>query len=408
MNASNWSVEYSCPQCGGPISLEETDRLVTCPFCRTRVYLVAEDSFRYLLPPAEGISEPLHFIPYWRLKGLTFLFQPTGIAARFTDASFLSLRHRGLPPSLGLRPQAMKLQFVTSRVSGRFLSSDRTIRDFLPLLAAQDGNAAALRAFVGETLSRIYAPFYFRDGRLYDALLKRAVPTATDLDPSAIEGAPEISPWNVSFVSTLCPSCGWDLQGEKDALVLVCRNCGSLWQCRRAGLEMIPFASLADGPAPLHYLPFWRMKVRMEGLELSSLADLVRIANLPRAISPELRHTPIYFWSPAFKINPAQFLRWGRQMTIAQPSGESPDHLPEGTLYPVTLPVTEALEGIRVTLFGIATNKRQALSVLPGIRIFPEESLLVYHPFHPGSRELVHSRMGLTVDRTAMSYSTQL
>jgi predicted RNA-binding Zn-ribbon protein involved in translation (DUF1610 family) len=296
------------------------------------VYLVAEDSFRYLLPPAEGISQPLHFIPYWRLKGLTFLFQPTGIAARFTDASFLSLRHRGLPPSLGLRPQAMKLQFVTSRVSGRFLSSEPDDPGFPASAGGSGWKCRGPAAFVGETVSRIYAPFYFRDGRLYDALLKRAVPTATDLDPSAIEGAPEISPWNVSFVSTLCPSCGWDLQGEKDALVLVCRNCGSLWQCRRAGLERIPFASLADGPAPLHYLPFWRMKVRMEGLELSSLADLVRIANLPRAISPELRNTPIYFWSPAFQDQPGPVSPLGPQMNdrpaVGGIAGSSPGRHP--------------------------------------------------------------------------------
>jgi len=408
VNVSNWSVEYTCPQCGGPISLGETDRLVACPYCRTRIYLVAESSFRYLLPAAEGIREELHFIPYWRLKGLTFRFQPTGVASRFTDTSLLALQQRGLPLSLGLRPQAMRLRFVTPQVSGRFLQSDRTARDLLPLLAVQDGENPALRAFIGETISRIYAPFYFRNGDLYDAMLKRPLPAASDMDQSVIEGAPETPPWRISFVSTLCPSCGWDLQGGKDTLVLACHNCRTLWQCRGKRLEKIPFAALVDGPGPFHYLPFWRMKVRIEGLELASVADLIRIANLPRAISPELERTSLYFWSPAFKINPAQFLRWGRQMTVAQPSGESPDEFPEGPLYPVTLPIAEALEGIRVTLFGLAANKRQALTFLPHIGISPEETLLVYHPFNSGHRELIHSRMGLTVDRAAMSFGSQL
>ncbi len=408
MNASKWSVEYTCPQCGGPISLEETDRLVACPFCRTRVYLVAEDSFRYLLPAAEGIAEELLYLPYWRLKGLTFLFSPDGITSRFTDTNLLSLQKKGLPLSLGLRPQAMKLRFVTPQVAGRFLFSDRTVQDLLPLLAAQDGQNPAMRAFIGETVSRIYAPFYFREGRLHDALLKRPVPAASGINESLLASAPETPPWQISFVPTLCPSCGWDLQGEKDTLVLVCRNCRTLWQCRGTRLEQIPFAALVDGPEPRHYLPFWRMKARIEGLELVSMADLIRVANLPRAISPELERTPLYFWSPAFKINPAQFLRWGRQMTVAQPSGETPDQLPEGPLYPVTLPLAEALEGIRVTLFSIATNKRQALTFLPRIRISAEETLLVYHPFSLGPRELVHSRMGLTVDRTAMTFGSQL
>ncbi|SEM58104.1 hypothetical protein SAMN04489760_1246 [Syntrophus gentianae] len=408
MNVSKWSIEYTCPQCGGPISLEEADRLVACPFCRTRVYLVAEDSFRYLLPAAEGIAEELLFLPYWRLKGLTFLFSPSGITFRFTDTNLLSLQMKGLPLSLGLRPQAMKLRFVTPQVAGRFLFSDRAMQDLLPLLAAQDGQNPAMRAFLGETVSRIYAPFYFREGRLYDALLKRPVPAASGINESLLASAPESPPWQISFVPTLCPSCGWDLQGEKDTLVLICRNCRSLWQCRGTRLERIPFAALVDGSQPRHYLPFWRMKVRIEGLELASMADLIRVANLPRAISPELEQTPLYFWSPAFKINPAQFLRWGRQMTVAQPSGETPDQLPEGPLYPVTLSLAEALEGILVTLFSIATNKRQALTFLPRIRISAEETLLVYHPFSLGPRELVHSRMGLTVDRAAITFGSQL
>jgi len=408
VNDSKWSVEYSCPQCGAPIQLDETDRLVACPYCRTRVYLVAESAFRYILPAAEGLTEELYFIPYWRLKGLTFLFQGSGITHRYIDTNLLSLHQKGFPASLGLRPQALKLRFVTPRISGRFLKSDRTAQDLLLMPGVQGKEEPAPQAFIGETISLIYAPVYLRQGLLHDALLKRPLQTACSMDESALSKSPEASPWQISFVSTLCPSCGWDLEGEKDTLVLVCRNCRSLWHCRGNRLEKVPFAALMDGPEPHHYLPFWRMNVRIEGLELASMADLIRTANLPRAVSPELERTPLSFWSPAFKIQPAQFLRWTRQMTVAQPSGETPDQLPEGTVYPVTLPIAEALEGIRVTFFHLAANKRQALALLPRIRIFPEETLLVYHPFEAGRRELVHTRMGLTIDRAAMSFGAQL
>ena len=408
MNVSKWSVEYSCPQCGAPIQLEETDRLVACPYCRTRVYLVAESAFRYILPAAEGLTDELYFIPYWRLKGLTFLFQGSGITHRYIDTNLLSLHQQGLPLSLGLRPQALKLRFVPPLVSGRFLKSDRTAQDLLRIPAVQGKEELAPQAFIGETISLIYAPVYLRHGLLHDAVLKRPLQTACSTDESALYNAPEASPWQISFVSTLCPSCGWNLEGEKDTMVLVCRNCRSLWQCRGTRLEKIPFAALTDGPEPRHYLPFWRMNVRTEGLELASMADLIRIANLPRAVTPELERTPLSFWSLAFKIHPTQFLRWSRQMTVAQPSGEEPGQLPEGTLYPVTLSAAEALEGIRVTLFHLAANKRQTLALLPHITVFPQETLLVYHPFEPSGRELIHTRMGLTVDRTAMSFGTQL
>jgi len=408
VNASNWSVEYSCPQCGAPLQLEETDRLVACPYCRTSVYLSGESAFRYVLPAAEDLQEELYYLPYWRLKGLAFLFQSSGVAHRFVDTNLLALRWKGIPLSLGLRPQAMKLRFVTSPVSDRFLKSDRTVQDLLPSLTAKGEENPAMQAFIGETVSRIYAPVYFRKGLLHDALLKRPLQTACGLDESAFQNAAEASPWQISFVSTLCPSCGWNLEGGKDTLVLGCRNCRSLWQCRGTRLENVPFATLTDGREPRHYLPFWRMRVRIEGMDLASMADLIRIANLPRAITPELERTPLSFWSPAFKINPSQFLRWSRLMTVAQLSGESSDQLPDGTLYPVTLPLNDALEGIRVTLFQLAANKRQALDFIPRISIFPEESRLVYQPFQLGIRELIHSRMGLTVDRAAIFFGTQL
>jgi DNA-directed RNA polymerase subunit RPC12/RpoP len=408
VNASNWSIEYSCPQCGAPLQLEETDRLVACPFCRTSVYLVAESAFRYILPPAEGLKEKLYFIPYWRMKGFTYLLQPSGVTNRFTDTNLLSLRQKGLPSSLGLRPQAMKLRFVTPQVSGHFLKSDRTVQDLLPLIVSQSGENPPMQAFIGETISQIYTPVYLRQGLLYDAVLKRPLQTIPGMDEAIDRSAREEKPWQVSFVSTLCPHCGWNLEGGKDTLILLCKNCRSLWQCRGTSLERVSFATLTDGPEPRHYLPFWRMNVRIEGTELASKADLIRLANLPRAITPELERTPLFFWSPAFKIHAAQFLRWSQQLTVLQPSNETPDELPTGTVYPVTMPIAEALEGIRVTLFHLAANKRQALALLPRISISLTEFQLVYHPFNLGSRELIHSRLGLTVDRTAMSFGTQL
>jgi NADH pyrophosphatase NudC (nudix superfamily) len=28
-----------------------------------------------------------------------------------------------------------------------------------------------------------------------------------------------------------CPHCGWDMEGGKDSLVLICRNCNIAWTC---------------------------------------------------------------------------------------------------------------------------------------------------------------------------------
>jgi len=75
VNGSNFQIEQQCPQCGAPIILDEADRILSCKFCRTRVYLAAQDYFRFYIPPAEGISETIYFIPYWRIKGLSYTIQ---------------------------------------------------------------------------------------------------------------------------------------------------------------------------------------------------------------------------------------------------------------------------------------------------------------------------------------------
>jgi len=124
VNDSNFQIEQQCPQCGAPIILDETDRILTCGFCRIRVYLATEDHFRFYFPPKEGIAEPLYFLPFWRIKGLSYTIGESEILSKYFDTNFLAMDTDLLPHSLGLRPQAMKLFFVGSGdVSGRFIAS---------------------------------------------------------------------------------------------------------------------------------------------------------------------------------------------------------------------------------------------------------------------------------------------
>ena len=71
-------IDHQCPQCGAPATLEETERLFTCPFCRVKSYLVTRDYFRYMLPHAAPAGKSLVFLPYWRFKGSFFVSLPGG------------------------------------------------------------------------------------------------------------------------------------------------------------------------------------------------------------------------------------------------------------------------------------------------------------------------------------------
>jgi hypothetical protein len=158
----------------------------------------------------------------------------------------------------------------------------------------------------------------------------------------------------------------------------------------------------------LIYLPFWRIKPVITGLKATSFADLVRLGNLPRSITPAMEDTPLYFWSPAFKVNPSLFLRWSRQLTVLQMPDDLTDQWPSSAVFAATLPLAEATESILVTLGSLAIDKRAFFKGLPDIRVDAKESLLVYHPFVMGERELTHERMGLVIEKNALKYGTTM
>ena len=404
-NASgNWQIEHQCPQCGAPVVLDEADRLLICPYCKTKLFLVTEDHFRYCIqtkdsPPGETI-----YVPYWRLKGSSFSILINEVTNRFFDANRLALNFSGIPASLGLRPQVFKLRFASPRVEGIFLKPGLSAQTIIQQISGAEYPSNLHQAFIGETVSLIYSPMYRENDILYDSILKRPVYT---LKPGEIDGllaSGRQQDWDIAFVSTLCPQCGWDLEGGKDTLVLTCRNCDSAWTCKGTTFEKVAFSVMANVEPDTYYLPFWRMKTRIEGITLQSYADLIRLGNLPKVISYTFEEKELYFWSPAFKVNPSLFLRWSRQLTTFQPGGEAIEKLPVRSIYPVTLPISEAIKSIIITMASIITDKRKFLAILPEIRISLEESQLVYHPFVLSHNELVHAKTGLSIDRNALNF----
>ncbi len=404
-NGSNWQIEQQCPQCGAPVILDETDRLFLCGYCRTKLYLASAGSFRYYIPPPPLPGRAFFFLPYWRLKGLAYRMADLDFQQRFVDTNILALDAAGPPASLGLRPQAMKLHFVSDKTEGRFLATGRLPREAASRFDT-DGRPTRLadQAYIGETVSIIYTPAYLEGDRLCDAILRKPFPDCQKEFRDALTRLPAATPWNVRFVSTLCPHCGWDMEGERDALVMTCRNCNSAWSCNGAEFRPVPFGYLESPSEPFLYLPFWCLTARFEGIPMGSIADLIRLGNLPRVATPALEAAPVHFWSPAFKVNPALFIRWARQMTIFQPEGKELDVLPKIPAHPVTLPLSEAFETIPITMANIAANKRMFLAGLQDIRIHPGEYRLVYHPFILKQNELVHAAMGLAVDRRALTF----
>jgi DNA-directed RNA polymerase subunit RPC12/RpoP len=408
--SAGFQIEHQCHQCGAPVTLAETDRLIQCPYCRVRSYLVARDAFSYVLPHRSRDRELLYF-PYWRFRGVFYACLMEGVEHRFIDASLRGIDAREFPVSLGLRAQTMRLQFATPELAGRFLPPALEVSGARQAFAdhsAQECTGPVFhREFVGETLSLIYAPFYF-DGHLHDAVIDRPIVGA--VSPDLLDRLPAGGPprGGVQFIPTLCPHCGHDLEGERDALVLTCRNCQSAWRSTADGLVRTVFGRLPECGEAAIYLPFWRVTAAVTGMQLASYADLVRAANLPKLLQESWEERRFCFWVPAFKIRPQIFLLLGRAITLAQPAEELTPTLPELPMHPVNLPLLEAVECAKVLLGSFLSPPSAHLPRLPQIKVALEDHRLAFVPFAGTHTEWVHPTYQLAVNKNAIGFGLQL
>jgi len=433
VNGSNFQIEQQCPQCGAPIILDEADRILSCKFCRTRVYLATEDIFHFYIPPAEGISGTIYFIPYWRTKGLSYTIKGmemnmeyqgqsfsssisstiNGIDISYTylDANFLSFDSKLFPFSLGLRPQAMKLKFMGSNENeGIFLTSSGKTRETLIKNHQKNIDSGHREVLIGEIDSVIYTPVYFANGRIFDAVLKKPLDLLQKEDGESeqtLASAPA-EKWHVEFIPMLCPDCGADLPGEKDASVAFCSNCNSAWNLSSKNFTKVNYSTWQEKGEDITYLPFWQMKVKVNGFQLETYADLIKVANIPKVPSEEWTKTPFYFCAPAFKINPALFLRWCRQLTATPAPIDLTEDFPAKKIYPATLPVNDALKSCLLTLVNLISNKRSLVEILPSLNFTLEDYSLVLHPFKTNARELVHTKIGFGMELSALNMGAYL
>ena len=372
---------------------------------------MAKDFFRYVLPHSDTIDKELVFFPYWRFKGMLFFCGPAGIKNRFIDVSHQAIASPHFPISVGLRSQAMRLRFLTPEIEGQFLRPtqpiQKMIQTFEQRFARSLPKPIALQSHIGETLSLIYSPFYVAD-KIYDAILDNPVssslPDGYNIDDLA-GAAPE---WRIHFVSTLCPNCGWDLEGERDALVLMCKNCNSAWYPVGNRLKQLKFARIPANEKNGINLPFWRIKANISGINLQTYADLIRIANLPKVIRDDWDDIPFHFWIPAFKVRPQVFLRLASHITVSQPRGNLAEELPQIRHHPSNLPVDEAIECLQITLASFMKSRKTLIEKVTDVRINAKSVVLVYVPFQDKHHEFVQTEFQLALNKNVLALSKSL
>jgi len=415
LNSSPWTIEHRCTQCGAPINLGETDRFFVCPFCRVQMCLTTTDYFRYYLPAPDTAVPGIFYMPYWRIKGMAFSCDGDyEVRQSLLDATHRASDHPFFPESLGLRPQTLKLRFATAETGADFVKPSMAfdaafseIQEGLPLYTRADQPTSPFyRTFIGEKASLVYAPFYIRKDVVFDAILDeplRSTRLAGDfsLSRETVDRAVKVLP-------ALCPDCGADLEGGRESIGFFCTNCNSCWYLTGDKLERIPFFIMPGANGDSAHLPFWCIKARFQGIVLESFADLVKLANLPRVIKKEWESRPLFFWVPAFKVNAGLLLRISRTVTINQPRNTAEAGASPALPYPITFPVHEAAESIKVIIATLMTMKKKLWPILKDVSIFPVESRLAYIPFKRQGHYLIHSPLQLSVSVNSLKYGEHL
>lgn len=389
---TSFSIQHQCPQCGAPAVLQETDRLMTCRFCRVTSVLMFPRGMQTALPVGSSAADkPLLYVPYWRYRGILFSVLDSGIEDRFVDVSVCAVASLRFPRSVGLRSQALKLRYVTPDLPGRFLKPQGEQPEMLTVIdRTQPSEAKPARRFrtaIGEMQSLIFAPYYL-ERKLFDGITGRAVSPVLAEDDEVFGFGGQAPEPSIGFLTALCPTCGWDLRGERDSICFDCSNCQTLWAVEAGGLRSIPFGYVKTAEPADGYLPFWRIQATIHGFQLESVADLIRVANLPRVPKATDANQPCYFWAPAFKIQAKSLMHLARGLTLMQPQWETlPEH-PRSGHRSINLPAEEAVETIRLNMACWFTPRQKLLPVLVEALIQPLHHEIIFVPFVEGVHEL--------------------
>ncbi len=327
------------------------------------------------------------------------------------DVSHQAIAARSFPVSVGLRSQALKLRFVSPETEGLFLKPSVSLESIMKAFDERFSRSLPKpihhQEHIGEAISMIYSPFYVED-KLVDAVLNSPVSPVLADDFDINNFAQDRPVLGIKFIPTLCPNCGWDLQGEKDSMVLICQNCDSLWRAAKKSLKQINFAHIPANGEECVYFPFWRIKADISILNLKSYADLIKIANLPIAVKDAYHKTGFRLWGLGFKVSPSRLINLARSITLSQPRDNLKQGLPDAKLYPVSMPVQESIESLKIILASFIKPSETLLPMLPEIKITAKSYLLVYIPFQVGHHEFIHSGLNIAINKNQLAMAKNL
>lgn len=409
-------IKQQCHQCGGALTLAESDRLLTCGFCGVRSFIQSGGPFRYFLPARVAAPGGQGFVyaPYLRFKGTVFTVGGKGISHRVVDTTQVGCALPGLLPSLGVRPQAMQLRRLSNDVGGRYLRPALKANVVLAKAAnisklhAKSGRDLFHRAYIGESLSYIYLPLLHDKDLLIDGVTDEVLATIEQTGTASLETTAYNPRWQVRFQTTLCPHCGWTLDGETDCRVMTCSNCQSAWELGNRALTKVSWRLVEGERSAALFLPFWRIKARVPVLDIDSYGDFAERTNQPFLVRPRWKGRAMSFWVPAFKLRPKVFLQAAKQATVNQWKLEPAKGRTRDNMFPVTLPAAEARQSLKLVLAVTTTSPRQIFPLLPQVQFQVDKLQLVHLPFVDQGHDWVQPATGIAVGKNILRFGRSM
>lgn len=405
-----FKAEQECPQCGASLELDEADHLLDCPFCNTKSFLSVPDYYRFVLPHEQNEAD-IVYVPYLRFRGSVFSCHETTIKHRIADISQLGTPFNALPPSLGFRPQALKLRFASPELPGTFLKNFLDVDKALEKVGTYSDtkNTIYHKAHIGEVLSVIYLPLAIKDSKLYDAITDDLLAKLPDDQDIFSKVHDKNTNWKMTSLPTICPQCGWNLDGVQGSVALSCDNCKTVWEATKRGFSQISFESYKTNENDPLFLPFWRITASSVGVTINSVADYIRVTNQPRVPQKEWEDIPMNFWCPAFKIRPKIFLQLASQLTNSQNNLNVTESLPKNTkLYPVTLPRSEAVQSLKIVLANTSTSKKKIMPLLPDTNFSISDITLAYVPFSDRGYNFFQDDVRANINKKVLEWAGKL
>ena len=210
---------------------------------------------------------------------------------------------------------------------------------------------------------------------------------------------------NTEFIAEFqCLQCGAPAELKETTRLFACRYCGvKSYLVPRGEFQYVLPNRVPQGKETI-YFPFWRIQADMGQLQLASFADLVKVANLTKAVRPEDQKRTFYFWVPAFRISSHLYLQIAKHVTLCQPQGNLERTIPDVTTYPVNLPMSEALKSLKTVFADFVALKEKNFPRLEEIAIRPKKLALVFLPFQLLGSEVVNPDYRVQVSRRMLEH----